>query len=272
MKLLKEADISCNVYSSFRKPLRTQENQNKRKWAKHIHRNHSRLMNQQNPFIASLEAASTTCKLVEDDRRIHILAIETSRWKKIFDSKTEYITTVIETQGGEEYEEFIHKIKQGVFGPENIPSLEAQREARLPKYLYLAQQTEHWQEIISEFPVEHISRLTNAQVKKWYLSLQQAAKHLKCMISNLQRIRQDDYNNEKKHSIRIGKHGAIARMTNPKPRSGPVAGSFYPTKPGEPIRRAVNDNERKEASLLAHTMWMDDPPGKQNCHFFRNDP
>jgi hypothetical protein len=38
-------------------------------------------------------------------------------------------------------------------------------------------------------------------------------------------------------------------------------------KQGEPIRRAINDIQRKEASILTHTMWMDNPLGAKNCHF-----
>ncbi len=56
-------------------------------------------------------------------------------------------------------------------------------------------------------------------------------------------------------------------MTNPKTRQGPSASNFYPTRPNEPIRRTINDFERQEASLLTHTAWIDNPPGKQNCHF-----
>jgi hypothetical protein len=56
-------------------------------------------------------------------------------------------------------------------------------------------------------------------------------------------------------------------MTNPKPRTGPIAGSQYPSKPGEHIRLAVNDHERRQASLLTHSTWIGDPPGRQNCHF-----
>jgi hypothetical protein len=37
--------------------------------------------------------------------------------------------------------------------------------------------------------------------------------------------------------------------------------------PNEPVRKAINDEERKEASTLTHSMWMDDPPGIKNCHF-----
>lgn len=50
-------------------------------------------------------------------------------------------------------------------------------------------------------------------------------------------------------------------MTNLKPCSGPVAEGIYPSKLGEPIRKAINDEERKEASIITHTAWMNDPPG-----------
>jgi hypothetical protein len=53
----------------------------------------------------------------------------------------------------------------------------------------------------------------------------------------------------------------------PKLHRGPVAGNFYPTKPGEPIKRAINNYERKEASILTHTTWISDPLGNKICHF-----
>jgi hypothetical protein len=37
--------------------------------------------------------------------------------------------------------------------------------------------------------------------------------------------------------------------------------------PNEPVRKAINDEKRKEASILTHTKWMDDHPGIKNCHF-----
>ena len=55
-------------------------------------------------------------------------------------------------------------------------------------------------------------------------------------------------------------------MINPKPKTGPVVGSVYPTKPGEPTRRALNDAERQEASIISQTAWMNDPLGVKNCH------
>jgi hypothetical protein len=206
---------------------------------------------------------------VNDDRQQHILAIETSRNKKIFDKKTEYLTTVIESQGAAEYELFIHQMKQDILGHQNVPSLEAQNATKESRHKALIKQIEYWRDIIKSIPSNHVSTLSKSQGQQWYLSIKNATRHIKCIIHTLQRVRQTEWNNAKNHLIRIGKYGPIARMTIPKPRSGPVAGSFFPTKPGEPIRRAFNDKERKEASTIAHSMWMDNPPGAQNCHSWR---
>jgi hypothetical protein len=56
-------------------------------------------------------------------------------------------------------------------------------------------------------------------------------------------------------------------MINPKNRSGPTASKIFPSKPNEPVRYAINDTEQKEASLITHERWMNDPPGSKNCHF-----
>lgn len=80
-------------------------------------------------------------------------------------------------------------------------------------------------------------------------------------------MRQKEWTNSKIHSIRIGQYGSIARKTNPKPRNGPTANSSYPTIAGQPGTPAINDRERKEASLKTHEMWMSNPPGTKNCHF-----
>ncbi len=90
-----------------------------------------------------------------------------------------------------------------------------------------------------------------------------AEKH--CTYNSL--IRQEEWRNAKPHYIRIGKIGNIARMLNPKNRSGPVACSSYPTKPGKPSKKARNDEERVKASILTHNAWMSDPHGKKKCHF-----
>jgi len=90
---------------------------------------------------------------------------------------------------------------------------------------------------------------------------------IKAILQNIHKIQQGEWINSKNHLIRIGKYGSIVRMNNPKIQSGPVAGKIYPTKPEEPICHAINDRERKEASLITHKRWIDNPPGTQDCHF-----
>ena len=62
------------------------------------------------------------------------------------------------------------------------------------------------------------------------------------MVHTLQDIHQQEWVNSKTHLMRIGKFGAIARMVNPKQRSGPTAGKLYPSKPNEPAQQATNDH------------------------------
>lgn len=103
--------------------------------------------------------------------------------------------------------------------------------------------------------------------KSWYKTLSKARQILQKITTTLKQVRLQEWCNTKAHYIRIGKYGNIARMINPKPHSGPIAGSYYPSKLGEPTWYAINDIERQEASLLTHNSWIGDPPGTQNCHF-----
>mmetsp|Transcript_19587 Transcript_19587/g.27961 ORF Transcript_19587/g.27961 Transcript_19587/m.27961 type:complete len:144 (+) Transcript_19587:408-839(+) len=143
-------------------------------------------MKQQEPFLDSLTATSTICKQVKEDRKNHILAIETSRRQKIFDSKTEYITTVIETQGAAEYEEFIHSMKKEILGHVNVPSLDIQHEKQKAKHLYLDQQNIGCEGIINSFPTAQLSTLNANEAKKCYASTKRASQYIQGIIRNLQ--------------------------------------------------------------------------------------
>jgi hypothetical protein len=44
--------------------------------------------------------------------------------------------------------------------------------------------------------------------------------------------------------------------------------SFIQLEPGETSHRVINDEERKEISLITHEQWMNNLPGEKNCHFF----
>jgi len=67
--------------------------------------------------------------------------------------------------------------------------------------------------------------------------------------------------------MHIGWFGHIAPMRNPKSRSGPTASKSYPIIRGEPGRKALSDYEKKEASIMTHTMWMANPPGEKTATF-----
>jgi hypothetical protein len=100
-----------------------------------------------------------------------------------------------------------------------------------------------------------------------YKEMRIAKKHVKNISRTIVQVRQNEWKSAKTHNIRVGKYGNIANMINTKDRSGPTACKSFPAEPGDPIRLAVNDEERKEATILTHTAWMADPPGNQNCHF-----
>jgi hypothetical protein len=54
------------------------------------------------------------CQEVADDQSSHIQAIESARNKKIYDKLNEYQTFVVESQGKEEYDTFLHNTKQQI--------------------------------------------------------------------------------------------------------------------------------------------------------------
>jgi hypothetical protein len=128
---------------------------------------------------------------------------------------------------------------------------------------------ETWQEIMSNIKHEDEVEISpNEHCRKWlFKTLSKLKKLSKDITRTLLQTRKDEWYNAKNHYIRIGKYGQIARMINPKDCSGPVASKKYPTRPGEEIRYALNDEEREEASILTHSSWMADPPGLKNCHF-----
>ena len=227
-----------------------------------------RFIKQQAPFLDSIEKTNNICQEVFDERSNHIKSIELARNRKIFDSQNSYQAHVIDTQGREEYTKFIHSMKQEIFGHTRVKSLEAEAEQRMSNNARLHSQATQWNNMLKHLPYDdQISNVSSLQIKKWLVVAKQARRKLGKMLSTIRAIRRDDFANAKLYYIRLGQYGAIARMVNPKPRTGPTAGSFYPTKPDEPVRRAINDYERQEACIQTHEVWMDNPPGSKNCHF-----
>jgi hypothetical protein len=217
-------------------------------------------LNSATTFHDSIRETILICQETAKDRQNHINAIENARNKKVFDNLSEYQTYVIEHQGKEQYDEFIYGIKQAVFENTNMTPRELEGPAKLSKYSQLEIELGKWEEIVVMQCPNDDKDITDKLLLKWLEQCSKARWLLCKMIGTIKHIRYEEWHNAKAHYIRIGKYGTIARMINPKLRSGPVAGNFYPTLPGEPIRRAINDHERKEASILTHIAWMDNPP------------
>jgi hypothetical protein len=86
-------------------------------------------------------------------------------------------------------------------------------------------------------------------------------------METINQVRQEEWRNAKTHYSHLGKYGHIARMVNPKTGKGQTASNTFPIMPNEAVRKGINNEERKEASIITHTMWMDDPPGIKNFYF-----
>jgi molecular chaperone GrpE (heat shock protein) len=120
------------------------QNQNWRISKEIILKSMQSLLRQKLPLVDSIEKALTICMEVEEDRKNHIQAIEVSCNKKFYDNKTEYQIFVLETQGKEEYDDFINNIKKESFGPEYVHSInDEHRVEELSKHMHLVVKLSH---------------------------------------------------------------------------------------------------------------------------------
>jgi len=79
-------------------------------------------------------------------------------------------------------------MKQDIFSNQNVPSLEVQNEFKGSRHKTLIKQTEYWQDIIKSILPDHVSMLSNAQGKQWYISMKNATWNINRIIHNLQRV------------------------------------------------------------------------------------
>jgi len=139
--------------------------------------------------------------------------------------------------------------------------------AKLPWHQRLPDLIHAWNDTYSHISYADTEVLTPQQLKRLFKTMRKVKKQGKKITRIIMKICQNEWHSAKNHYLRIGKVGNIANMINTKSRSGLTASEFFPSKPGELVRYATNDDEQKEASILTHSAWMADPPGSQNCHF-----
>jgi hypothetical protein len=229
--------------------------------------NMNRFMKYHGMFVDSIKKTLETCQEINDERINHISMIQTKRNETIYDKDNMFIDEVIDRQGKEEYILFMNEMKKEILGNDKVKETKLNVAEKTPMYSDLQSQCIKWQKLVDKIQWIRPSSLSKTKETHWYHVSKCLKRQIKVIINTIHQVRQDEWLNSKMHLICIGKYGQIARMVNPKVHKGPTAGSHYPSKFGEPPRRAINDTERKEASLQTHELWISDPPGGKDCHF-----
>jgi hypothetical protein len=96
-----------------------------------------RFKKQQERLVDSIFKMIDICGEIMKYRKKHIEALENDRNKKNYDNMTEYQTYVLETQGKDDFEKYIQKIKCEFFGEEAVQKLATDSANKIPKYLRL---------------------------------------------------------------------------------------------------------------------------------------
>eukprot|EP00590_Aulacoseira_subarctica_P005294 CAMPEP_0172416722 /NCGR_PEP_ID=MMETSP1064-20121228/3216_1 /TAXON_ID=202472 /ORGANISM="Aulacoseira subarctica , Strain CCAP 1002/5" /LENGTH=1681 /DNA_ID=CAMNT_0013154579 /DNA_START=343 /DNA_END=5384 /DNA_ORIENTATION=- len=226
-----------------------------------------RFLRQQEPCSNDILSLITIYQEVETDRKNHITSIETARGQHIFDNQCEFSTFLLETHGKSEFELYTHTVKEQIFGTDKVKRFDPETDDKQPKIQRLHLEFNSWWENLEAIDQLYKTGVSQTNLQQWRQVAQRAKQQSQRILKTIQNVKQEEWLNAKTHYLRAGKHGPIARMTNPKARTGPIAGSFYTVKTGDPVRQARNDKEREEACTATHQIWMDNPPGGQNCHF-----
>ncbi len=226
----------------------TSKSANGKKWR--ILRNIRKLAQQQTLLHESINQTIAICTELSQERLNHITAIEHARNKKLYDIDNTFIDVVINNQGRKEYDEFITNLKNDIHGNDISADLTGQTNTKKDKLQLLQKQLEKWILIMESFSDTETSSPSRENIKHWYHISIRASRATRNIIGTLQRVRQQEWIHSKNHLIRIGKFGMVAKMINPKPKSGPTAGKFYPSKLNEPPRYAIMIKNDKKLVCL----------------------
>jgi hypothetical protein len=90
----------------------------------------------QQPNKTSLDKVCSIYHEIAEDRLAHIQAIEHARNKKIYDQACEYQTYVLEIQGKEEHDTYIHSAKQEIYGREHPQPIDTVRLSGISQLAY----------------------------------------------------------------------------------------------------------------------------------------
>ena len=149
-------------------------------------------LNQQQSFQHSIRETIVICQETAEDRQNHINAIENSRNKKVFDNLNEYQTYVIEHQGKEQYDKFIHEIKQTVFENTNMTPIEVEKQTKMSKYNRLEIELGKWEKIVRLHYPNNDKDITDKLIAKWLEQCSNARQLLCGIIGTIKHIRYEE--------------------------------------------------------------------------------
>jgi len=105
-----------------------------------------RFIKQEQPCIESLKRTLSICDEVGMERKKHTQAIENARNKKFYDSESEYQTYVLDSQGRDEFENYIVNAKKKIFGSNHVEHIKEQQLTKLTKHAHLEVLINQWEE------------------------------------------------------------------------------------------------------------------------------
>jgi hypothetical protein len=128
-----------------------------------------RILNQQPKLLTSMRNSVTLCHNIMKDRANHVQAIEYSRQKVCYDNMNEFQDAVIDTQGQEEYQEFLQNIKSQIFKDEFIENkMENTKNNRISANNRLEEYIAVWNDLLLQLRSNAQLESNRINVKGWH--------------------------------------------------------------------------------------------------------
>jgi hypothetical protein len=100
----------------------------------------------------------------------------------------EFHTHVLESQGKEEYDNYIYDIKYEFFGPENVKTPNDEDLQKLPKYIQLRNTTPLWEEAVQSLSQDNNIHDMQDKPKYWYYRALRIKKLLKNISATIRLV------------------------------------------------------------------------------------
>jgi len=117
----------------------------------------------------------------------------------VFDHMNEYQNVVLETQGREEYKNYIRNVKRKIFENEYENVMEINQKKKLQKFVILLDILLNWKELILQISLGKGDEITEDKIKKWYKQLKKSRRCLKSIMETIKLVRQEEWKNAKTH-------------------------------------------------------------------------